>query len=281
MSIRDIPEIPESHFFESLFSVAPEASATEHRPTPRVRFETALHQSSANVTPANRIPDDALSTRAVPPDELDEDDLEDGEIDEEDYESDIDYNDLYQDDAQDMEDYMHGIVSDDDDFSDYGDFQFNFARQAFHNNDSGEEQLWDELHRGFMRTGFNGQGRTPAQPNNAPSAATGELNVADIQSFATRVTQSIESKDAEIKQLKEEVERLKEIIESDNEKKDGRLCTLKCGVCLDIKKATEFSVNSPCGHCFCKTCNDSLKGNRDNKCPKCRARVHKQTAIFV
>ena len=45
--------------------------------------------------------------------------------------------DLYQDDAQDMEDYMHGIVSDDDDFSDYGDFQFNFARQAFHNNDSG------------------------------------------------------------------------------------------------------------------------------------------------
>ena len=53
------------------------------------------------------------------------------------------------------------------------------------------------------------------------------------------MTQSIESKDAEIKQLKEEVERLKEIIESDNEKKDGRLCTLKCGVCLDIKKATE------------------------------------------
>ena len=53
------------------------------------------------------------------------------------------------------------------------------------------------------------------------------------------MTQSIESKDAEIKQLKEEVDRLKEIIESDNEKKDGRLCTLKCGVCLDIKKATE------------------------------------------
>lgn len=53
------------------------------------------------------------------------------------------------------------------------------------------------------------------------------------------MTQSIESKDTEIKQLKEEVDRLKEIIESDNEKKDGRLCTLKCGVCLDIKKATE------------------------------------------
>jgi hypothetical protein len=29
-----------------------------------------------------------------------------------------------------------------------------------------------------MRTGFNGQERTPAAPNNAPSAATGELNVA-------------------------------------------------------------------------------------------------------
>lgn len=82
----------ETDLFTSLFSVAPEASATEHRPTPRVRFQDILHpEPSANVTPANRIPDDALSTRAVPPDELDEDDLEDGEIDEEDYDSDIDY----------------------------------------------------------------------------------------------------------------------------------------------------------------------------------------------
>jgi len=278
MSLNDFGS-PETDLFTSLFSVAPDSSATEHLPTPRVRF---LHpEPSANVTPANRIPDDALLTRAVPPDELDEDDLEDGEIDEEDYESDLDYNDLYQDDAQDMEDYMLALGSDDDDFSEYGDVQFQFGQQAMLNNNDSGDQLWDELHRGLMRGGFQRQERVAAQPNNAPAAATGELNVADIQSFATRMTQSIESKDAEIKQLKEEVERLKEIIESDNEKKDGRLCTLKCGVCLDIKKATQFSVNSPCGHCFCKTCNDSLKGNRDSKCPKCRARVHKQTAIFV
>ena len=74
-----------------MFSFASEAQPTiENRPTPRVRF-AVNPEPSANVTPANRIPDDALSTRAVPPDELDEDDLEDGEIDEEDYESDIDY----------------------------------------------------------------------------------------------------------------------------------------------------------------------------------------------
>ena len=91
MTLNDY-DSPETDLFTSLFSVAPEASATEHRPTPRVRFSDILHpEPSANVTPANRIPDDALSTRAVPPDELDEDDLEDGEIDEEDYESDIDY----------------------------------------------------------------------------------------------------------------------------------------------------------------------------------------------
>ena len=91
MTLNDY-DSPETDLFTSLFSVAPEASAAEHRPTPRVRFSDILHpEPSANVTPANRIPDDALSTRAVPPDELDEDDLEDGEIDEEDYESDIDY----------------------------------------------------------------------------------------------------------------------------------------------------------------------------------------------
>jgi len=240
MSLNDFGS-PETDLFTSLFTIAPETTATEHRPTPRVRLHP---EPSANVTPANRIPDDALSTRAVPPDELDEDDLEDGEIDEEDYDSDLDYNrlsDLYQDDAQDMEGYMHALDTEDEDFSDYNDFQFNFARQSFHNNDSGEDQLWDELHRGFIGAGFQARERVPTQPNNAPSAATGELNVTDIQSFATRVTQSIESKDTEIKQLKEEVERLKEIIESDNEKKDGRLCTLKCGVCLDIKKASEVS----------------------------------------
>ena len=106
----------------------------------------------------------------------------------------------------------------------------------------------------------------------------------------------MQSKDEQIKELKEEVDRLKEIIEgTDESKKDGRLCTLKCGVCLDIKKATEvfilipifsyssfkFAVNTPCGHCFCKTCNASLKGNRDSKCPKCRAKVQRQTDIFV
>lgn len=216
MSLNDFGS-PETDLFTSLFSVAPDSSATEHLPTPRVRF---LHpEPSANVTPANRIPDDALLTRAVPPDELDEDDLEDGEIDEEDYESDLDYNDLYQDDAQDMEDYMLALGSDDDDFSEYGDVQFQFGQQAMLNNNDSGDQLWDELHRGLMRGGFQRQERVAAQPNNAPAAATGELNVADIQSFATRMTQSIESKDAEIKQLKEEVERLKEIIESDNEKK--------------------------------------------------------------
>ena len=88
MSLNDFGS-RETDLFTSLFSVAPDSSAIEHRPTPRVRL---LHpEPSANVTPANRIPDDALLTRAVPPDELDDDDLEDGEIDEEDYESDLDY----------------------------------------------------------------------------------------------------------------------------------------------------------------------------------------------
>ena len=53
----------------------------------------------------------------------------------------------------------------------------------------------------------------------------------------------MESKDAEIKELKEEVERLKEIIEGNDETRDSRLCTLKCGVCLDIKKATMVSFS--------------------------------------
>ena len=44
-----------------------------------------------------------------------------------------------------MEDYMNALGSDDDDFSEYGDFHFNFARHAFNgdvegfNGDDGDE----------------------------------------------------------------------------------------------------------------------------------------------
>ena len=78
----------------ALFGETPDASANETQPTPRTRVRDLVHPApSANVSGANRIPEDALSTRAVPPDELEDDDdiLEDGEIDEEDFDSDVDY----------------------------------------------------------------------------------------------------------------------------------------------------------------------------------------------
>ena len=63
----------------------------------------------------------------------------------------------------------------------------------------------------------------------------------------TRVTQSVQSQAAKIAELQADNKRLRELTEG-----GADILTLKCGVCLDVQNATDFFINSPCGHCFCQ-----------------------------
>jgi len=65
-----------------------------------------------------------------------------------------------------------------------------------------------------------------------------------------RVSSAVDSQSSKIAQLEAENERLRELAENEDGKE--RPPVLKCGVCLDLKKADDFSINSPCGHCFCQ-----------------------------
>ena len=66
----------------------------------------------------------------------------------------------------------------------------------------------------------------------------------------TRMSQSAQSQSDKIASLQAENERLRLLVEKDGE--GERISTLKCGVCLEVKPAAEFSVNTPCGHAFCE-----------------------------
>jgi hypothetical protein len=72
----------------------------------------------------------------------------------------------------------------------------------------------------------------------------------EVKSFMTRMSQSIDTQEAKIAELQAEIDRLRELNENDGKE---QLSVLKCGICLEIKKADDFSINTPCGHCFCKT----------------------------
>ena len=69
----------------------------------------------------------------------------------------------------------------------------------------------------------------------------------------TRISQSAQSQADKISQLEAENERLRALVEKDGQ--GERMSTLKCGVCLEIKTAGEFLINTPCGHCFCQNVN--------------------------
>jgi len=141
---------------------------------------------------------------------------------------------------------------------------------------------------GVFRLLFGGE-RTvanPRQPNNAPSNASENLTSQEIKSFMTRLTQSHDTQSNKIAELEAENERLRELTDSSSE--NERPCMLKCGVCLETKKAADFSINTPCGHCFCQNCNTRWKDTwnatgdgRRFKCPTCRKRIQTQTRIFI
>ena len=69
----------------------------------------------------------------------------------------------------------------------------------------------------------------------------------------SRVSHSVESQTVNLAQLEEENERLRRVVERDEEMDTERRSLLKCGVCFHIESAAAFVINSPCGHCVCQT----------------------------
>ena len=67
-----------------------------------------------------------------------------------------------------------------------------------------------------------------------------------------RIDATIKSLEDENKNLKEENERLRGMVEGDGDNENQRTI-LKCIICMEFKQINNFLCFSPCGHLFCQT----------------------------
>jgi len=161
-----------------------------------------------------------------------------------------------------MLDMMDGVYTDYDDYSPADSFDDMFISQ--------QQQL---LEQRIAANAVVRRTSPPEQPNNIPARVSSN----ELKTFTNRIESTMKALEDENKNLKEENDRLRGMVEGDDNDQ-SKMAIVKCVICMEYKKLENFLLFTPCGHCFCETCNANIQNNP--QCPTCRARVRHRTKIY-
>ena len=82
------------------------------------------------------------------------------------------------------------------------------------------------------------------------------MRVQELSTFMGRLEATIKSLEDENKNLKEENDRLRGMVEGDDN--ENQRTILKCIICMEFKEINTFLCFSPCGHMFCQSVSSFL-----------------------
>ena len=74
----------------------------------------------------------------------------------------------------------------------------------------------------------------------------------ELKTFTNRIESTMKALEDENKNLKEENDRLRGMVEGDDNDQ-SKMAIVKCVICMEYKKLENFLLFTPCGHCFCET----------------------------